>query len=129
MVYVDLNMVRAGGVQHPAEWEVGGYHEIQRERERYRIVDRVALAEALGVALPELAEVQRELGGRGRYRVIVQGCEDYLLRESSEPYGLNSAAETAAPRRESARMEGPSHILSMTCGGATPGGVLRRALR
>lgn len=137
MVYVDLNMVRAGVVQHPAEWEVGGYHEIQRERERYRIVDRVALAEALGVELPELAEVhrdwvetalreargareerwteamavgsrgfveqvQRKLGGRGRYRVIEQGCEDYLLRESREPYGLNSAAETAAPRRESA---------------------------
>jgi putative transposase len=137
VVYVDLNMVRAGVVPHPAEWEVGGYHEIQRERERYRIVDRVALAEALGVELPELAEVhrdwveralrqagrgreerwteaiavgsrgfveqvQRELGGRGQYRVIEQACQDYVLRESSEPYGLNSAAETAPPRRESA---------------------------
>jgi hypothetical protein len=49
-------------------------------------------------------QVQRELGGRGRYRVIEQACEDYLLRESSNPYGLNSTAETAAPtpRRESA---------------------------
>ena len=29
LVYIDLNMVRAGVVKHPAEWEAGGYHEIQ----------------------------------------------------------------------------------------------------
>jgi putative transposase len=60
LVYVDLNMVRAGVVRHPAEWEIGGYHEIQRERPRYRIVDRETLAEALGVKLPNLADVHRE---------------------------------------------------------------------
>ena len=60
VVYVDLNMVRAGVVQHPAEWEVGGYHEIQHEPMRYRIVDRAALAEVLGVELADLAGVHRE---------------------------------------------------------------------
>src|SRR5262249_14281913 len=40
LVYIDLNMVRAGAVEHPAQWEVGGYHEIQREPTRYGIVDR-----------------------------------------------------------------------------------------
>ena len=60
VVYVDLNMVRAGVVRHPAEWEVGGYHDIQQQRLRYRIVDREALAEALGVGVPELAAVHRE---------------------------------------------------------------------
>ena len=59
VVYVDLNMVRAGVVHHPAAWEMGGYHEIQHECARYRIVDRAALAEALGVALPALADVHR----------------------------------------------------------------------
>jgi putative transposase len=49
LVYIDLNMVRAGVVKHPAEWESGGYHEIQRPSPRYRIIDRVALAEALGL--------------------------------------------------------------------------------
>ena len=29
LVYIDLNMVRAGVVKHPAEWEHGGYLEIQ----------------------------------------------------------------------------------------------------
>jgi putative transposase len=60
VVYVDLNMVRAAVVQHPAEWEVGGYHEIQREPMRYRIIDRAALAQVLGVKLVDLAAVHRE---------------------------------------------------------------------
>jgi putative transposase len=60
LVYVDLNMVRAGVVRHPIEWEISGYHEVQRERSRYRIVDREALAEALGVGLAELAAVHRD---------------------------------------------------------------------
>ena len=60
LVYIDLNMVRAGVVGHPAHWETGGYHEIQRERLRYRIVDRQALADALGIELAQLAEAHRQ---------------------------------------------------------------------
>jgi putative transposase len=60
LVYIDLNMVRAGVVAHPAHWEVGGYHEIQEERLRYRVVDRRALADALGIELVQLAEAHRE---------------------------------------------------------------------
>jgi putative transposase len=59
VAYVDLNMVRAGVVAHPREWTASGYHEIQGLRQRYRIVDRVALAEALEVDLEKLAEVHR----------------------------------------------------------------------
>jgi putative transposase len=59
IVYVDLNMVRAGVVAHPREWAAGGYHEIQGRRQRYRIVDRMALAEALQVAVEKLAEVHQ----------------------------------------------------------------------
>jgi len=50
LTYIDLNMVRAGVVKHPAEWEVSGYHEIQMPPGRYRIVDTTALQEALGLA-------------------------------------------------------------------------------
>ena len=60
VVYIDLNMVRAGVVEHPAQWEVGGYQEIQRPRRRYRIVDRQALADTLGVELGRLADAHRE---------------------------------------------------------------------
>jgi putative transposase len=60
LVYIDLNMVRAGVIAHPAQWGVAGYHEIQRRRRRYGIVDRQALADALGVELGRLAEAHRE---------------------------------------------------------------------
>lgn len=60
MVYIDLNMVRAGVVKHPSEWETCGYHEIQEPPRRYRIIDREALAEALGLSSSdELAATQR----------------------------------------------------------------------
>jgi putative transposase len=39
LVYIDLNMVRAGVVNHPCEWQVSGYHEIQTPRPRKSIVD------------------------------------------------------------------------------------------
>ncbi len=39
MVYVDVNMVRAGVVTHPGEWPWCGYQEITGARTRYCIVD------------------------------------------------------------------------------------------
>ena len=39
LVYIDLNMVRAGVVAHPSEWKASGYLEIQFPRTRYRILD------------------------------------------------------------------------------------------
>ena len=36
LVYVDLNMVRAGVVDHPSKWKWSGYHEIQKPKIRYR---------------------------------------------------------------------------------------------
>jgi putative transposase len=47
LVYIDLNRVCAGVVRHPAEWKVSGYHDIQSPPDRYRVVDRQALADAL----------------------------------------------------------------------------------
>jgi len=48
LVYIDLNMVRAGVVQHPAAWENGGYREIQDPPRRYRLIDLPALSAACG---------------------------------------------------------------------------------
>jgi putative transposase len=43
IVYIDLNMVRAGVVKHPSHWKVCGYSEIQSAGMRYRIIDLDAL--------------------------------------------------------------------------------------
>lgn len=51
LVYIDLNMVRAGVVDHPCEWDVSGYQEIQSPPRRYRIIDQSALKELFGCNL------------------------------------------------------------------------------
>ena len=48
LVYIDLNMVRAGVVDHPAQWEHGGYREIQEPRERYAVIDVSTLSAICG---------------------------------------------------------------------------------
>ena len=48
MTYIDLNMVRAGAVSHPSQWEVCGYNEIQRPPMRKRIIDLGELEGLLG---------------------------------------------------------------------------------
>jgi len=61
LVYIDLNMVRAGAVSHPAEWEQGGYHEIQGERRRNCLLELDVLADAVGVSgRDELATAHKE---------------------------------------------------------------------
>jgi putative transposase len=57
MTYIDLNMVRAGAVTHPAGWPHSGYVEIQRPRKRYRIIDYDALTETVDAS--SLAAVQQ----------------------------------------------------------------------
>ena len=49
MTYIDLNMVRAGTVTHPREWEWCGYHEIVGSRKRYRVLDLDRLMELVQV--------------------------------------------------------------------------------
>lgn len=48
MVYIDLNMCRAGAVSHPAEWECCGFRAIQHPPRRYHLIDRQRAAELLG---------------------------------------------------------------------------------
>jgi putative transposase len=50
LVYIDLNMVRAGVVNHPSEWSFGGYNEIQKPRERYALIDYKRLMDLLHIS-------------------------------------------------------------------------------
>ena len=47
LAYVDLNMVRAGVVKHPADWRWCGYDELAGKRSRYRFLDVERLVESL----------------------------------------------------------------------------------
>jgi putative transposase len=57
LVYIDLNMVRAGAVNHPGQWKESGFCEIQEPPKRYAIIDLRALSELCG--FEELADFQR----------------------------------------------------------------------
>jgi hypothetical protein len=53
-------MLRAGVVQHPAEWLYGGYNEIQNPKQRYSMIDRQKLTELLGIKdIGQLSEYHR----------------------------------------------------------------------
>lgn len=49
IVYIELNMVRAGVVNHPEEWLFSGYNEIQGNRQRYSIIDYKRLMNLLHI--------------------------------------------------------------------------------
>ena len=49
MIYIDLNMVRAGVVNHPKQWPHCGYNEIMSQRQRYKLIDTAQLMKFLDV--------------------------------------------------------------------------------
>ena len=48
ITYIDMNMVRAGVVEHPTQWKFCGYNEIQNPRKRKGIIDFDRLVDLLG---------------------------------------------------------------------------------
>jgi putative transposase len=51
-----VNMVRAGGVKHPEEWQHNGYNEIINPPRRYRILARDRLLQLLNLNESQLIE-------------------------------------------------------------------------
>ena len=50
LIYLDMNMVRAGVAAHPRKWRFSGYHELNGSRKRYRITDHGLLLRLLDFA-------------------------------------------------------------------------------
>ena len=88
LLYVELNMVRAGVVQHPREWRWVGYQEIMGIRRRYRLLDLEVLCRRLGQTY--LAEVRLNLEASLNQR----RKRDDLRRQSywSEGLAIGSAS-------------------------------------
>jgi REP element-mobilizing transposase RayT len=49
IVYIDLNMVRAGVVKHPSQYRLSGFNEIQNPPKRYTVIDRKALMDLFSI--------------------------------------------------------------------------------
>jgi REP-associated tyrosine transposase len=57
LIYIDLNMVRAGMVSHPVEWAHSGYREIQEPPRRYAVIDLEGVGALCGFT--DLRDFQR----------------------------------------------------------------------
>lgn len=49
MVYIDLNMVRAGVVSHPSEWPFCGYNELMQNPQRYKLINTKTVMDLIGI--------------------------------------------------------------------------------
>ncbi len=61
MVYIDMNMVRAGVVCHPSDWEFTGLNEIMAPKQRFRVIDYNHVSTLLG--FKEYADFQKSYLG------------------------------------------------------------------
>jgi REP element-mobilizing transposase RayT len=71
IVYIDLNMVRAGVVDHPGQWRHGGFNEIQSPRRKCILIDYDVLSR-------------------------LAGFDDFLSFQNSHRQWINSALEQKA---------------------------------
>jgi REP element-mobilizing transposase RayT len=101
LLYIDLNMVRAGVVRHPSEWPFSGYNEIQRPRERYAMVDYEGLRKLLNFKeMPDLVDayrgwIEEAIGAEGQLRdgkwseSIAVGSESFVMM-TKEKLGIKA---------------------------------------
>ncbi|MEW6079090.1 MAG: transposase [Thermodesulfobacteriota bacterium] len=99
MIYIDLNMVRARVVDHPAQWPHCGYHEIINSPRRYRILSRDRLKQLLGLNEAKLTDsypcrVRESIqGGTERTEIwtrsIAVGRSDFV-KKVKEDLGSNA---------------------------------------
>lgn len=100
LVYIDLNMVRAGEISDPADWDTCGYQEIQSPRTRYRIVDTNALMEALGIDDPQVLKkahrrwVNKALWPPATGRRMEPASTGFCLRDEPLSYSARFDTET-----------------------------------
>jgi hypothetical protein len=99
MVYVDLNMVRAGVVNHPSDWPFCGYHEIENPRKRYSLIDYESLMDLFGIRsrdefrktyrgwVAEALEKEKYREREGRWTESIAVGSEGFIRDVKEKLG------------------------------------------
>ncbi len=115
MVYIDLNMVRAGVVSTPENWCWCGYHEIQKPPQRYAVIDINALLELFGIDhLEQYKQIHKgwiddALKAKDNQRMfawsqdLAVGSEDYVVK-------VKAALSVAGKHRSVVAVSG-AHVL------------------
>lgn len=95
LFYIDLNMVRAGVVRHPSEWDACGYGEFYKPKQRCAIINMERLLRALEISDVEtfrkwhtltLDELIRKKSEREDFwsRAFAVGDPDWLMERLAE---------------------------------------------
>ena len=109
LVYIDLNMVRAGVVKHPSQWPFGGYNEIQMPKVRYALIDYDELKALLNFnEMDELAEYYRgwieealkkvHLRRDGKWTESIAVGSESFVTETKERLGFKARGRAASER-------------------------------
>ena len=111
IVYIDLNMVRAGVVRHPSEYRLSGFNEIQNPPKRYAVIDRKALQDLFFIANKERFQqehrqwVETELQADAKKRKslwsesIAIGSEGFI-EKIQQQLGLRAKGRSVVPKKE-----------------------------
>jgi putative transposase len=111
ITYIDLNMVRAGAVEHPGEWMHGGLAEIQNPRSRYKRVDYGDLIDLLCLSSIEqlqqlrLEWVEANLRQKSQCRNSVW-TEAVAVGSESFVTSIRSELKLKQPRRQVELVDG-----------------------
>lgn len=96
LVYINMNMVRAGAVSHPQAWKWCSHDELVGQRQRYRILNLDRLIESLGAGnkddLAEWYEENLERRMRGR-RMAREAHWSESLAVGSQPFVMRAIQE------------------------------------
>ena len=95
LCYIELNMVRAGAVSHPTQWQWLGYHEIMGERQRYRLLDLDRLCWRLRAA--DLEQVRKNLAVSLAERIARNELKRQARWTQSLAVGSRAFVETVQP--------------------------------
>ncbi len=109
MVYIDLNMVRAGVVKHPSEYNGCGYNEILNPPERYLVINRKMLLDYFSVQEENYFQQEYEC------RVDNELNNDALARNPfwSESIAVGSELFIAGIQRKLARRARKCSVVSV----------------
>jgi putative transposase len=115
MRYIDLNMVRAGVVRHPDQWQESGFHAIQHPRQRYGTIDLPVVVDLLGC--PSVSALQVML--RKQVESVLRAGT--MRREAiwSESVAIGSKGFVEAFKGSLDRRSGKRFVVTAECGDMT----------
>jgi putative transposase len=123
LVYLDMNMVRAGVVKHPAEWVHGGYREIQQQLRQWLIEELTinnsvrdkTWSESLALWSEDLVEKIKTLPNtKATNREVTEMADKHALREQSARYNSDFGTKNTGLRLNNRHFRDDLQLKSMS---------------